>query len=60
MSDALLLLTGIAVFSLMLIGVVLTAIEYKQLERRSRLSSRDKSVSSTSNTQKTGTMSESD
>lgn len=60
MSDTLLLLTGIAVFSLMLIGVVLTAIEYKQLERRSRLSSRDKSVSSTSNTQKTGTMSESD
>lgn len=60
MSDTLLLLTGIAVFSLMLIGVILTAMEYKQLERRSRLSSRDKSVSSTSNTQKTGTMSESD
>ena len=32
MSDALLLLTGITVFSLMLIGVVLTAMEYKQLE----------------------------
>ena len=60
MSDSLLLLTGIAVFSLMLIGVVLTAMEYKQLERNSGSSDRNKSDSSTSKAHRTGTGPESD
>jgi hypothetical protein len=60
MSDSLLLLTGIAVFSLMLIGVFLTAMEYKRLEKNSRLSNSDNSHSSTSRAQKTGAGSEGD
>lgn len=40
MSDPVLLFTGIAVFSLMLIGVVLTALEYHQLQKKSSLSNR--------------------
>ena len=35
MSDAVMLLTGLAVFSLMLIGVVLTAVEFGQVQRNS-------------------------
>ena len=35
MSDSVLLLTGIAVFSLMAIGVVLTALEYYELQKKS-------------------------
>jgi hypothetical protein len=58
MNDTYLLLTGIAVFSLMLIGVVLTHIEYKQLERNSSSSNPEK-ADSYSKAQKTGTGSES-
>jgi hypothetical protein len=54
MNDTYLLLTGIAVFSLMLIGVVLTAIEYKHLEKNSR-SANFEIADSYSSAQKTDT-----
>lgn len=38
MSDTYLLITGIGVFGLMLIGVVLTALEYRQLEKNDKAS----------------------
>jgi len=44
MSDSVLLLTGIAVFSLMLIGVVLTALEFKQMQKKNLSSNREKST----------------
>lgn len=54
MNDTYLLLTGIVVFSLMLIGVVLTAVEYKQLEKNSRSSGIEKAETSTSKAQRNG------
>jgi hypothetical protein len=44
MSDSVLLLTGIAVFSLMLVGVVLTVLEFKQLRKQSLPSNRGKTA----------------
>jgi hypothetical protein len=44
MSDTFLLLTGTAVFSLMLIGVVLTVLEFNQMQKNGDSTNREKSA----------------
>lgn len=60
MSDSYLLLTGIVVFGLMLIGVVLTAMEFKELKNRSRSAERDNAQLSTPSVQGLGDRPKSD
>lgn len=54
MNDTYLLLIGIAVFSLMLIGVVLTVMEFKQVDRDGGSSGVKKAAASTSGAQRVG------
>lgn len=54
MNDSVLLLTGIAVFSLMLIGIALTVLEFKQLRKKEHSSNREKSDSPASGTRESG------